>query len=267
MALWKKSENYQISLGVGVNRPWQIKWAQIDNLQINWQVEFNGAHRFREVKNPRGLSQKFESNVFYSCIEGEGTTICHSIVISVEMSAIESSSMDSLISSLSNSFKQVPLAAIPAMLDCILTSTGISPSSLYASLLDSFPNLSKVILSFYLATSWRYSNYVAFCFPWKMKGQKSCILVLALSIVWIGLLRWLFRMLLAWGNDALNSIYLALFYTQVNAGWFCCSSNFQWFSLIWKNYHKEHLNNILSIPEEEASVSYTVFCGNSFAHF
>ncbi|CAN1333845.1 Probable methyltransferase TARBP1 [Linum perenne] len=45
--------------------------------------------------------------------------------------------MDSLVSSLSTSFKDVPLAAIPAMLDCILASTGLSPSSLFAALLDS----------------------------------------------------------------------------------------------------------------------------------
>ncbi|KAJ8763861.1 hypothetical protein K2173_003643 [Erythroxylum novogranatense] len=56
------------------------------------------------------------------------------------------SAMDSLVSLLSKSFKQVPLAAIPSMLDCILVSTHFSPSSLFSSLLDSFSNLVKDIV-------------------------------------------------------------------------------------------------------------------------
>ncbi|KDP39960.1 hypothetical protein JCGZ_03491 [Jatropha curcas] len=59
------------------------------------------------------------------------------------MSAAESNSMEFIVSSLSSSFKQVPLPAIPPMLDCILASTGLSSASLFYSLLDSFPNLSK----------------------------------------------------------------------------------------------------------------------------
>ncbi|KAK9275857.1 hypothetical protein L1049_023130 [Liquidambar formosana] len=59
------------------------------------------------------------------------------------MSAKESNSMASHVASLSKSFRQVPPAAIPAMLDCILSSTGLSPSSLFASLLDAFPILTK----------------------------------------------------------------------------------------------------------------------------
>ncbi|EEF37970.1 RNA binding protein, putative [Ricinus communis] len=47
--------------------------------------------------------------------------------------------MDTLISSLSRSFKKVPLSAIPAILDCILASTGLSPSSLF----DSFLHVTK----------------------------------------------------------------------------------------------------------------------------
>ncbi|XVF10929.1 hypothetical protein REPUB_Repub07fG0225600 [Reevesia pubescens] len=43
--------------------------------------------------------------------------------------------------SLSNSFKQVPLSAIPPMLDCILASTPLSPSSLFSSLLNDLLNL------------------------------------------------------------------------------------------------------------------------------
>ncbi|KAF9689746.1 hypothetical protein SADUNF_Sadunf01G0124300 [Salix dunnii] len=59
------------------------------------------------------------------------------------MNAEESNPMASIISSLSDSFKQVPLAALPAMLDCILASTGISPSTLFASLLNSFSKFIK----------------------------------------------------------------------------------------------------------------------------
>ncbi|CAI0417745.1 unnamed protein product [Linum tenue] len=51
--------------------------------------------------------------------------------------------MDSVVSSLSNSFKDVPLAAIPPMLDCILASTGLSLSSLFPALQDSFALLVK----------------------------------------------------------------------------------------------------------------------------
>ncbi|XP_022735879.1 uncharacterized protein LOC111289259 isoform X3 [Durio zibethinus] len=46
-----------------------------------------------------------------------------------------------LISSLSNSLLQVPPSAIPPMLDCILASTTLYPSSLFSSLLDDLPNL------------------------------------------------------------------------------------------------------------------------------
>lgn len=53
--------------------------------------------------------------------------------------------MASLVSSLSNSFRQVPQAGIPAMLDCILAATASSPSSLFALLLDAFHDLTKDI--------------------------------------------------------------------------------------------------------------------------
>ncbi|ANM67716.1 tRNA/rRNA methyltransferase (SpoU) family protein [Arabidopsis thaliana] len=45
----------------------------------------------------------------------------------------------SVITSLSLSFKQVPPAAIPAFLDCVLSSTGVSPSTLFESLIEQFP--------------------------------------------------------------------------------------------------------------------------------
>ncbi|KAG5523748.1 hypothetical protein RHGRI_030659 [Rhododendron griersonianum] len=56
------------------------------------------------------------------------------------MSATEAVPMAAaLVAALSNSFRQVPPAAVPAMLDCVLASTGISPSFLFSSLLDAFP--------------------------------------------------------------------------------------------------------------------------------
>ncbi|KAE9607417.1 putative tRNA (guanosine(18)-2'-O)-methyltransferase [Lupinus albus] len=50
----------------------------------------------------------------------------------------ETVSMAPLVASLCNSFQQVPPSAVPAMLDCILLSTGSSPHSLFASLLHHF---------------------------------------------------------------------------------------------------------------------------------
>ncbi|KAF4362523.1 hypothetical protein F8388_011350 [Cannabis sativa] len=49
----------------------------------------------------------------------------------------------SLINSLCNSFRQVPPAAVPAVLDCVLASTGLSPSSLFAALIDNSPDIDK----------------------------------------------------------------------------------------------------------------------------
>ncbi|XP_020874905.1 uncharacterized protein LOC9306167 isoform X1 [Arabidopsis lyrata subsp. lyrata] len=45
----------------------------------------------------------------------------------------------SVITSLSLSFKQVPPAAVPAFLDCVLSSTGVSSSTLFESLIEQFP--------------------------------------------------------------------------------------------------------------------------------
>lgn len=60
------------------------------------------------------------------------------------MSKLELDSMATLVESLSKSFIQVPPSAIPAMLDCILLSTGLSPELLFASLSDDFSRLLKV---------------------------------------------------------------------------------------------------------------------------
>ncbi|KAI8530133.1 hypothetical protein RHMOL_Rhmol11G0032100 [Rhododendron molle] len=60
------------------------------------------------------------------------------------MSATEAVPMAAaLVAALSDSFRQVPPAAVPAMLDCVLASTGISPSFLLSSLLDAFPSLTE----------------------------------------------------------------------------------------------------------------------------
>ncbi|KAF2543257.1 hypothetical protein F2Q68_00029347 [Brassica cretica] len=45
----------------------------------------------------------------------------------------------SVITSLSLSFKQVPPTAVPAFLDCVLSSIGVSPSSLFDSLIKELP--------------------------------------------------------------------------------------------------------------------------------
>ncbi|XAR70547.1 tRNA (guanosine(18)-2'-O)-methyltransferase [Bertholletia excelsa] len=54
------------------------------------------------------------------------------------MSETEASTMATVVGSMWKSFRQVPQAAVPAMLDCVLSSTGLSPSLLLSSLLDSF---------------------------------------------------------------------------------------------------------------------------------
>ncbi|KAJ0047909.1 hypothetical protein Pint_15756 [Pistacia integerrima] len=48
-----------------------------------------------------------------------------------------------LVPSLSSSFQQVPPVAIPPMLDCLLASTGLSAATIFDSLLDAFPDLTK----------------------------------------------------------------------------------------------------------------------------
>lgn len=57
---------------------------------------------------------------------------------------MNSKNMEPITASLLSSFRLVPPAAIPAMLDCILASTNSSPSSLFNSLLDEFENVTKV---------------------------------------------------------------------------------------------------------------------------
>ncbi|XP_022934778.1 uncharacterized protein LOC111441850 isoform X1 [Cucurbita moschata] len=55
------------------------------------------------------------------------------------MSNNKSFSMASVFSSVSESFRRVPPMAVPAILDCIFASTGLSPSELFDSLLENFP--------------------------------------------------------------------------------------------------------------------------------
>ncbi|XP_010274499.1 PREDICTED: uncharacterized protein LOC104609816 isoform X2 [Nelumbo nucifera] len=52
-------------------------------------------------------------------------------------------SMSSPVDSLTMSFGLVPPTAVPAILDCILSSTRLSPSLLFSSLLDAFSNVIK----------------------------------------------------------------------------------------------------------------------------
>lgn len=54
--------------------------------------------------------------------------------------------MEPLLTSLRSSFRRVPPAAIPPMLDCILASTAEAPSSIFSTLLDEFPQPIQVHL-------------------------------------------------------------------------------------------------------------------------
>ncbi|GAV91703.1 hypothetical protein CFOL_v3_35093, partial [Cephalotus follicularis] len=62
------------------------------------------------------------------------------------MCSTEANCMASVMSSLSHSFHHVTPTAVPSMLDCILSSTALPPSSLFASLLDRFPVINKDIV-------------------------------------------------------------------------------------------------------------------------
>ncbi|KAJ4826548.1 hypothetical protein Tsubulata_039607 [Turnera subulata] len=93
------------------------------------------------------------------------------------MSSTETKAMDSVVSSLSESFKQVPLSAIPAIIDCILASTALSPSWLFASLLDSFQNTTKDVIKEDQKMETGQRNYVssmvgALCYLLKKTGTK-----------------------------------------------------------------------------------------------
>lgn len=76
------------------------------------------------------------------------------------MSTEETDSMATLISTLSSSFNQVPPAAVPAVLDCILASTGLSRSSLFASLLDTFTKLSEDVMKNNRKLDYHDCNYL-----------------------------------------------------------------------------------------------------------
>jgi len=69
-------------------------------------------------------------------------------MISEAEAEAEAGSMVSVVASLFKSFDQVPPSAVPAVLDCILVSTGLSPPSLLASLIHHFPRFLKVSFIF-----------------------------------------------------------------------------------------------------------------------
>ncbi|KAK3023238.1 hypothetical protein RJ639_043350, partial [Escallonia herrerae] len=83
--------------------------------------------------------------------------------------------MAAYIDSLSVSFRRVPPAAIPTMLDCILASTASSPVTLFSSLLDELPRLTKDVFDRGEKLDPEQSNYVvslfsAFCHLLKKAG-------------------------------------------------------------------------------------------------
>ncbi|XP_058084724.1 uncharacterized protein LOC131232481 isoform X2 [Magnolia sinica] len=62
------------------------------------------------------------------------------------MSESDPVSIPATVVSLTTSFRLVPSAAVPVIIDCVLASTGLAPSSLFKSLLDAFSNLTKDLL-------------------------------------------------------------------------------------------------------------------------
>ncbi|KAF8027338.1 hypothetical protein BT93_E0286 [Corymbia citriodora subsp. variegata] len=78
------------------------------------------------------------------------------------MDAVESGgSAAAVVNSLSDSFRRVPPAAIPPLLDCILASTGTPPSVLLHSLLDSFDDFTKDVIKDGENLDSKGHNYIA----------------------------------------------------------------------------------------------------------
>ncbi|XP_029120003.1 uncharacterized protein [Elaeis guineensis] len=53
---------------------------------------------------------------------------------------------------LTSSFAAIPPAAVPAIIDCVLASSALSPPQLFSSLLHAFPDLSQVLESNYIVS-------------------------------------------------------------------------------------------------------------------
>ncbi|KAA8525977.1 hypothetical protein F0562_007922 [Nyssa sinensis] len=110
------------------------------------------------------------------------------------MAASETNSMDSLVSSLLNSFRLVPPSATPAMLDCILASTALSPSLLFSSLLNAFPNLAKVIINESGKLDAQQSNYIgsfvgSLCHLMRKSGTNLVVLQFFIWKIFIPLMK------------------------------------------------------------------------------
>lgn len=58
--------------------------------------------------------------------------------------AMEVDKLASQVAILTVSFEKVPAEAIPALLDCVLASSCLSPLSLFSALVESFTNFVKV---------------------------------------------------------------------------------------------------------------------------
>ncbi|XP_059657675.1 uncharacterized protein LOC132304137 isoform X2 [Cornus florida] len=110
------------------------------------------------------------------------------------MADIETDSIVSLITSLLNSFRQVPPAAIPAMIDCVIASTSLSPSSVLSLLFNAFPNLTKDIMKESGKLDSEDSNYIgsivaAFCCLLKKSGANTGALQLFIWKFFIPLMK------------------------------------------------------------------------------
>lgn len=93
---------------------------------------------------------------------------------------------DVSVSSLISGFRRIPPAAVPAVLDCVIASTGLSPLSLFSSLLDSFPVLTKGIIKGNEKLDIEEKNFItsfvsASCHLLKISGANGCALQ---SFVW-----------------------------------------------------------------------------------
>eukprot|EP00268_Persea_americana_P031712 TRINITY_DN3099_c0_g1_i2.p1 TRINITY_DN3099_c0_g1~~TRINITY_DN3099_c0_g1_i2.p1 ORF type:complete len:1865 (+),score=313.63 TRINITY_DN3099_c0_g1_i2:84-5678(+) len=102
-------------------------------------------------------------------------------------SSSDRDSAATIAASLTESFRLVPSAAVPAIIDCVLASTGLTPSSLFSSLLDAFSHLTKDLSkdeSVILDSG--HSSYItsfasALCYLIKNPGAKLDVLQ---SFIW-----------------------------------------------------------------------------------
>ncbi|GMN30914.1 hypothetical protein TIFTF001_003022 [Ficus carica] len=168
------------------------------------------------------------------------------------MAANDRDATFSLITSLWNSFRQVPPPAIPAVLDCLLASTGLSPSTLFTSLIDTSPDLTKDLSGNKLDSGDKYSYPASFvtalCHLLKKQGFNHDALKLFIWRIFLPLMKELHTLNRELLNQVAESFIIVLVETD---SWVVAEANLVPF-LLRSVYHslgmiknEESENNIL----------------------